>query len=100
MHNHSCLILEKSGMEFFFKFNVLPPLNDKRHILLILRYFLVTVENKLRTKVLLEYLIQWKDFPLGDTTWERPKILQHPTLNLFSSEDVVIHLNGTSPFEC
>ena len=75
-------------MDFFKKFNVLPPLNIKRRILLILRYFLVTVENKLRTKVLLEYLIQWKGFPLEDTKWERPKTSQHPTLNLFWSEDV------------
>lgn len=55
---------------------------EHEKVIVIPRHILATQDKKLRTKVLSEYLIQWKDFPSEDATWEGPKILQHPTLQL------------------
>lgn len=65
-----------------FKMSNKTSLYDEGHAVLILECILATREKKLRTKVLLECLIQWKDFPLEDATWEGLEALQHPTLQL------------------
>ena len=33
-----------------------------------------------------EYLVQWKDFPSEETTWEYEKIFQHPKLELIEDK--------------
>lgn len=32
----------------------------------------------MRNKVILEYLIKWKSFPLDDAIWEGEEMLKHP----------------------
>ena len=43
-------------------------------------------ERKLRNKVIQEYLIRWKDFPIEDATWEVDQILLHQNLELLEDK--------------
>ena len=58
----------------------LPPIDDEGHLILQPEAILDTRERQLRNKVIKEYLIQWRNLPDEDATWEGEKILQHPYL--------------------
>lgn len=47
---------------------------------------MVVQEKKLRGRIILEYLIKWKNLPEEDTTWEGEWILQHPNLQLLEGK--------------
>ena len=53
----------------------LPPLYDEVQLVLILEKILKTKERRLRSKTIKEYLVQWKDFPSEEATWEEEQIL-------------------------
>ena len=53
----------------------LPPLYDEVHLTLILENVLKTRERRLRSRTIKEYLVQWKDLPSEDATWEDENIL-------------------------
>jgi hypothetical protein len=43
-------------------------------------------ERRLRSRVICEYLVAWRDFPIEDATWEGEKILQHLHLELLGDK--------------
>ena len=62
--------------------DTLPPLDDEGKLTLILEKVLNTRERILRSKTIKEYLVQWKERPSEDATWEEENILKHPNLEL------------------
>ena len=53
----------------------LPPLDDEGLLVLILEWIVQTRERKLRNRVIREYLVQWKEIPPEDATWEGEHVL-------------------------
>ena len=51
-----------------------------------LEYIIITREIRLRTRVIKEYLIKWKNLPEEDATWDSEQLRQ-PHLSLNSFED-------------
>jgi len=43
-------------------------------------------ERKLRSKVIKENLIRWRDLPVEDAMWEADRILHHPSLQLLEGK--------------
>jgi hypothetical protein len=43
-------------------------------------------ERRLRSRVIREYHIRWRDWSVGDATWESEQILQHPGLQLLEGK--------------
>ena len=60
--------------------DTLPPLDDEGQLVLIPGKILRTRERRLQSITIKEYLVQWKDFPSEEATWEDDKYLQHPNL--------------------
>eukprot|EP00253_Pinus_taeda_P020203 PITA_20203 len=58
----------------------LPPLDDEGNSVLKLEAILETRERKLRSRIMGEYLMRWKNLPDEDATWEGEHILQHLAL--------------------
>ena len=48
----------------------LPPLDDEGLLILFPEQIIQTRERKLWNRVIREYLVQWKELPLEDATWE------------------------------
>jgi len=69
----------------------LPLLDDEGHLILTPEFILETRKRKLRSRVIKEYLVRWKDLLIEDITWEGEKILQHPVLQLLEDKQ---HLGG------
>ena len=55
--------------------DTLPPLDDEGQLTLIPEKVLKTRERRLRSSTIKEYLVQWKDLPSEDSTWEEENIL-------------------------
>jgi len=49
---------------------LLPMLDDEGRIIFEPEYIITTKERRLRTRVIKEYLIKWKNLPKEDVTWE------------------------------
>ena len=45
-------------------------LDDEGRIIFEPEYIIATKERRLRTRVIKEYLIKWKNLPEEDATWE------------------------------
>ena len=58
----------------------LPPLDDEGQLVLIPEHILEVRERKLRNIIIRDYLVQWKDLPKEEATWEAEQVLQHPFL--------------------
>jgi hypothetical protein len=58
-------------------FTELPPLDQEVQLVLIPEEILDVKEKRLRSMVIREFLIMWKDFPVEDATWEGDHNLQH-----------------------
>jgi hypothetical protein len=43
-------------------------------------------ERRLRSKVIRECLVKWRELPVEDATWEGELILQHPRLMLLEDK--------------
>ena len=54
---------------------ILPPLDDKGRLELILEAILDIRERKLRQRTIHEFLVKWQNFPDEDATWETEDIL-------------------------
>ena len=48
----------------------LPPSDNEGLLVLIPERILQVREKKLRTRVIREYLVKWKELPMEDATWE------------------------------
>ena len=64
----------------------LPPLDDEGLLILIPERIIQIRERKLRNRVIREYLVQWKELPPEDATWEGEQLLQHPSLKLLEDK--------------
>ena len=64
----------------------LPPLDDEGLLVLIPERIVQTRERKLWNRVIREYLVQWKELPTEDATWEGEQVLQHPNLQLLEDK--------------
>ena len=64
----------------------LPPLYDEGLLILIPERIIQTRERKLRNRVIKEYLVQWKELPPKDATWEDEQVLHHPNLKLLEDK--------------
>ena len=53
----------------------IPPLDDEGLLMLIPEKILQVRERKLRNRVIHEYLVQWKEFPIEYVTWEGEQVL-------------------------
>ena len=53
----------------------IPHTNDEGHLVLQPEAILDTREKHLRSRVVKEYLIRWRNLPDEDATWEGEKIL-------------------------
>ena len=60
----------------------LPPIDDEGHLVLQPKEILDTRERHIRSRVIKEYRIRWRNLPDEDATWEGEKILQHPSFLL------------------
>ena len=75
----------------------LPPLDDEGQLVLIPEKILRTRERRLRTRTIKEYLVQWKDLPSEEATWEDEQILQHPNLALNEDKQYWVGRTVMSP---
>ena len=66
----------------------MPPLDDKGQLFLILEHILEVQEQKLRKRIIIDYLVQWKDLPIEEVTWEAEHVLQHPALQLLEDKQI------------
>ena len=53
----------------------LPPLDDEGQLVLIPERILEVRERKLRNRIIRDYLVQWKDLPIEEATWEVEHVL-------------------------
>ena len=81
IHNvfHVSCLKKYIGRKFVIS-TTLPPLDDEGQLTLIPEKVLKTRERRLRSKTIKEYLVQWKDIPSEDATWEEENIFQHQNL--------------------
>ena len=57
-------------------------------MILIPERILEVREWKLRNKIIRDYLVQWKDLPIEEATWEAEQVLQHPALQLLEDKQI------------
>ena len=69
-------------------FESCPPLDDEGQLILIPGRILEVRERKLRNIIIRDYLVQWKDLPIEEATWEREQVLQHPALELIEDKQI------------
>ena len=56
-------------------------------------------ERKLRSRVIHEFLVKWKDLPIEDATWEGEQVLHHPNLKLLEDKQSWAGRTVMSPSE-
>ena len=54
--------------------------------MLVLEAILDTQERKLRSRVVKEYLVKWKDLSEEDATWESEHVIQQARLRLLEDK--------------
>jgi hypothetical protein len=64
----------------------LSPLDERGHMLLTPEEVLDIRERRLRSTVIREYHVRWRDWPAEDATWQSEHILQHPSLQLLEDK--------------
>ena len=66
----------------------MPPLDDEGQLILISERILEGREHKLRNIIIRDYLVQCKDLPIEEATWEAKQVLQHPALQLLEDKQI------------
>jgi hypothetical protein len=64
----------------------IPSLDEEGILVSTLERIVDVREQRLRSRVIREYLIIWKGFLAEDATWEGEHILQHPDLKLLEDK--------------
>ena len=77
----------------------LPLLDEEGQLILVLEENLQERERKLRSRVIREYLVKWKDLPIEDATSEGEQVLQHPNLKLLEDKQSRVGRTVMSPSE-
>ena len=80
--------LKKEVVQKIVTYSKLPPLDDEGQLILILERILEVREQKLRNKIIRDYMVQWKDLPIEEATWEGEHVLQHPALQLLENKQI------------
>jgi hypothetical protein len=80
----SCL--KKAVGQFINTSEELPPLDEEGQLELVPEVVLKQRERRLRSRVIMEYLVRWRGLPVDDATWEGEHILQHPGLMLLEEK--------------
>ena len=93
----SCL--KKSLVQKIFTLEIIPPLDDEGQLTLVPKNILKIRERRLISRTIKEYLVQWKDIPSEDSTWEEENIFQHPYIKLFEYKQSWVGRNVMSPFK-
>ena len=57
-------------------------------MVLILERILEVREQKLRNGIIRDYLVQWRDLPIEEATWEEEQVLQQPALQLLKDKQI------------
>ena len=57
-------------------------------MVLIPEHILEVRERKLRNRIIRDYLVQWKDMPIDEATWEVEQVLQHSALQLLEDKQI------------
>ena len=100
IHNvfHVSCLKKDIGQKIFIS-DTLPPLDYEGQLTPIPEKVLKTRERILRSRTIKEYLVQWKDLPSEDATWEEKNILQHPNLKLLEDKQYWVGSTVMSPFK-
>ena len=72
-------------------------MDDEGKLILIPERIVNKRERKLRSITMKEYLVQWKDLPIEEATWEYEKILQHKNLALLEDKQYWVGRTFMSP---
>jgi hypothetical protein len=64
----------------------LPPLDERGQMLLTTEEIVGVRERRLRSRMVREYRVKWRDWPTEDATWEREHILQRLGLQLLEDK--------------
>jgi len=64
----------------------LPPLAEEGQLVLTPERVIDVRERRPRNKVIHEYLVIWRGFPVEDATWEGEYIFQRPNLGLLGDK--------------
>jgi hypothetical protein len=75
----------------------IPPLDEEGQLVLSPKRIFDVREQRLRSKVIREYLVVWRGLPAEDVTWEGEQILQHPDLELLEDKQSWEGRNVISP---
>ena len=78
----------------------LPLLDEEGQLVLVPEEILQERERKLRSRVIQEFLVKWKDLPIEDATWEGEQVLHHPNLKLLEDKQSQAGRTVMSPSEC
>ena len=77
----------------------LPPLDEEGQLVLVPEETLQERERKLRSRVIQEFLVKWKDLPIEDAMWEGEQVLEHPNLKLLEDKQSQAGRTVMSPSE-
>ena len=80
--------LKKAVNQHIVTSSELPPLDDEGQLILIPERILEVREQKLRSRIIRDYLVQWKDLPIEEDTQEVEQVLQHPSLQLLQDKKI------------
>ena len=99
IHNvfHVSCLKKSIGQKIFIS-DRLPPLHDGGQLTLILENILKKRERRLRSRTIKEYLVQWKNIPSEDATWEEENVLQNPNLKFLEDKQYWVGRTGMSAF--
>ena len=62
---------------------ILPMLDEEGRVIWEPKAIITILERKLRSRILKEYLVKWKNFPNEDASWETEQFRQqYPSLPL------------------
>ena len=75
----------------------LPHLDFEEQLVLIPNKILRTRERRLRSRTIKEYLVQWKDLPSEEATWEDEFFLQNPKLSFIEDKKYWVGSTVMSP---
>ena len=66
----------------------LPPLYDEGQLILVPEIILWVRDRTLSKRTISEYLVQWKDLPSEDATWEGEQVLQQMILKFIEDKKI------------
>ena len=76
-----------------------PLLDEEGQLVLVLEEILQERERKLRSRVIWEFLVKWKDLPIEDAMCEGEQVLQHPNMMLLEDKQSRAGRTVMSPSE-